>query len=73
MKKLILVVIILFITGFVFISCEEDCANCRTKTTYTDGTVEYGDWVEYCDEALEEIENKDPITIGDATSEYECE
>ena len=73
MKKLILIAIILFATGFVFTSCEEDCANCRTKTTDANGDVEYGEWVEYCDEALEKIENEDPSTISDVTSEYECE
>lgn len=73
MRKLYLIALFVF-SFFVFISCLEDCADCREVTRDSGGTiVSEGSATNYCGAELDEKEAEDPVTIGDLTTRVECD
>jgi len=72
MKKILSFSIAAVLTVLFLVSCQENCKNCRTKTT-SGSDVSYGNYSEYCDSALETVENEPPTTVGDMTSTWVCE
>lgn len=76
MKYLFYFIVLLFVY-FALIplnSCTKDCKYCKSVTTDSLGNViQEGQLNEYCDEALEEKENQEPVTVGDLTTKWVCE
>ncbi|NOZ45359.1 MAG: hypothetical protein GXO79_01105 [Chlorobi bacterium] len=70
-KKIIPYFVFLFFTGLIISSCT-DCKECRYVVKSNDTVIEEGEWVEYCGEELDNVENEEPVTVGGQTSEYEC-
>ena len=76
MKRLIIILSVVFIGAIVMSSCEEDdCKMCREVTYNSDGTVfeDNNTPEEYCETELDEIEDQEPVTIGDLTTRWVCE
>lgn len=55
-------------------SCTKDCKECKSVTTDAQGNViQEGSSSQYCDEALDNKENEQPVTVGDQTTKWVCE
>ncbi len=76
MKKNILKALALsVILAFILTSCEalEDCKTC-SLVTYTDGVeTSRTPGVLYCGDKLAAKENEEPTTIGNVTTQWECD
>jgi len=74
-KKVLLAVVFAFVVvALSFISAcvkDDNCKDCRIQT-YENGTlVSQGDWVEYCDQALRDVEGE-TSTVGNMTTKMVC-
>ncbi len=50
---------------------DDNCKDCRIQT-YEDGVlVSQGDWVEYCDQALRDVQGQ-TSTVGNMTTKMVC-
>ena len=51
----------------------DNCAECCV-VTYDENSVELSrdNCVEYCDQELDDIESQSPVTVGNRTTQYEC-
>ncbi len=68
---------VLLFSSFALISmnsCTKDCKDCKSVTTDTQGNViQEGSSSQYCDDALDNKENEEPVTVGDQTTKWVCE
>ena len=68
---------ILLFASFALISmssCTKDCKDCKSVTTDAQGNViQEGSTSQYCDDALDDKENQEPVTVGDNTTKWVCE
>ncbi len=77
MKKLPLLITVIIIGGLMsFSSCmlDEDCMSCywEKRDDNTNAIVDQGSPSIYCDDALDEILNESPITVGNLTTRWIC-
>lgn len=77
-KNIRQVVYILFFISTVvalsFISAcvkDDNCKDCRIQTYENGALVSQGDWVEYCDQALRDVEGQ-TSTVGNMTTKMVC-
>lgn len=75
MKRFLRVFIALLFVAVVVPSCEllEDCATCRLATYENGSFVSATTGILYCGDALAEKESAPPTTIGNTTTQWECE
>jgi len=77
-KNIRRVFFVLFFTATVvalsFISAcvqDDNCKDCRIQTYENGALVSQGDWVEYCDQALRDVEGQ-TSTVGNMTTKMVC-
>lgn len=74
-KKVLLTVLFAFIVmALSFISAcvkDDNCKDCRIQTYENGALVSQGDWVEYCDQALRDVEGQ-TSTVGNMTTKMVC-
>jgi hypothetical protein len=75
MKKLIIIALSIFLSAFIWTACQKDCKDCKAVTTNnSDGSVvQNGSSSEYCDTALDDKENAEPVNDGSTTTKWVCE
>ncbi|MBN1187722.1 MAG: hypothetical protein JXB49_35940 [Bacteroidales bacterium] len=73
MKKIIIIAVAFTGLTFFFSSCEkEECKVCA-EVTYENGVeTSRAKEAEYCDSELDDIESKEPVTVGDMTTKWVC-
>ncbi len=75
MKKITRLFIVIFILAISLAACEllGDCKTCYL-VTYEDGVeTNRTTGIEYCGDELADIESEPPVTVGNRTTQYECE
>ena len=74
MKRIVRLILVFFILSLFVSDCGllDNCGTC-SLVTEVDG-IETGrtPGVLYCDEKLDEMRNKEPHTIGNTTTYYDC-
>ncbi|OQA02229.1 MAG: hypothetical protein BWY70_00073 [Bacteroidetes bacterium ADurb.Bin408] len=74
-KQVIFIVFFVAIVGALsFISAcvkDDNCKDCRIQTYENGALVSSGDWVEYCDQALRDVEGQ-TSTVGNMTTKMVC-
>ncbi len=75
MKKVLIISLSVLFTAFIWTACQKDCKNCHAQTTNnSDGSVvQEGTSSEYCDTALDDKENAEPVNDGSTTTKWICE
>lgn len=74
-RRNILIASLVSLALVVLPACDlvEECGTCEYVTEYSDGRdTEYGPPLPFCGDDLKERENAPPVTIGPATSYWDC-
>ena len=68
-----ILVFFIFILLLSFSACLKDdsCKNCRIETYENGVLVSQDDWVEYCDQALKDVQGQ-TSTVGNRTTKMVC-
>jgi len=73
MKKSYIYTIGMIAIGLTLFSCtKSDCKNCEVVTYENGVEISRQSAVEYCGDDLNNIENQDPVVIGNRKTVYEC-
>ncbi len=73
MKKSYIFTFSIVALGLGLFSCtKSDCKNCEVVTYENGAEISRQSAVEYCGDDLNNIENQDPVVIGNRKTVYEC-
>jgi len=63
----------LFFVLLITTSClkDDNCKDCRIETYEDNALISTGNWIEYCDEQLKEVQGQ-TSTVGNRTNKMVC-
>lgn len=70
--KILLAFIGAFIIGLIYACNTDDCKKCKIVVTENGSKVSETPAIPYCGTSLDSILNEAPTTVGNRTSQWEC-